>query len=177
MDTLQKRIDLAWNQCKDWITRFEGSPTEAFLMDIPLDALSPALQTIAQQTEGFRISTISARQHDLAEFISLDSLQKNIELLQSGELAELNVNYAVRSEAFELDIHSVLYLLEKQKFVLELIWWTDQVFSEETDNYQQFKALMVYFINLQNLFQAKTLLVSPEIGASSGQEVEKGVEI
>ena len=177
MDDLQKRIDRAWNGCKDWITRFEGSPTEAFLMDVSVQALMPALQGIAQQTENFRISTISGAQPDQATFISLDSLQENIDLLQRGDLAELNINYAVRSEAFDLDIHSVLYLLDKQRAALEFIWWADQVFSEETDNYQQFKALMMYFIELQNLFQARTLLVSPEIGIRSGQEVENGVEV
>lgn len=173
----QKRIDQAWESCKGWITEFDGSPTVTLLVNVPPDALLPGLSTLAQKSENFRITSISAQKPALPQFIPLESLPENLALLRDGKLAELSINYAARLEAMDLDIHLVVHPLENQKVSLELDWWSDQVFSEEEDNEAQFKALMGYFIELQALFSASNLFASPESGKDPRQAAESWVEI
>lgn len=177
METNQKRIEHAWSQCKDWIAAFDGSPSETFLINVPFSIIPMVLPQLAAKTENFRVSVIPNNQPELAEFIALDLVEAGLQRLIKGEIAELHVNYAVRMEAFDLDLHCIIDSMDTGNASLEFFWWIDQVFMEETDFYEQFKTLMAYFIELQTLFQAATLLVSQEIGTNTGEEIGNGVEI
>jgi hypothetical protein len=172
-----QRIDQGWKACRGWITVFDGAPTVSLLVGVPDKALLPALSSLAERTENFRITSIASAQRDEAQFISLENLSEHLEGLRAGSIADLSVNYALRSTAFDLDIHLTVYAAENQQLVLELVWWSDQVFSDETDNYAQFSDLMEYFIGLQELFSASHLLVSSESQRGPGLEAEDWVEI
>lgn len=178
MDSAVKtRIDLAWREARDWIVEFDGSPTIALLVDAPPEKIEPGLRALAAQAENFRLTVIAAGLPDGAEFIPLESFPGYFNSLREGALEELSANFAVRREAFDLDVHVVLYPLRNGNLSLELVWWSDQVFSEETDNAAQFAALMDYFIELQQLFSAAHLYISPESGLKAGEELEGWVEV
>jgi hypothetical protein len=98
-------------------------------------------------------------------------------MLQEKKLAELNVNYAFRSEAFDLDLHLVIFPLKDNNVSVELVWWNDQVFSAETDHIAQFNALLTYFVELQGLFAAEGLFLSPERGGDPSQSEESWIEV
>lgn len=178
MDTaLKARMDKAWQESQAWITAFSGAPHLALLVDVPPEKVQPALASLAGQAENFRITSIPAGKLDETQFITLEAFPENLALLQAGKLAELSVSYAVRLPAFDLDIHILFYALENGNVSLELDWWSDQVFSAETDNYAQFAALMDYFLALQKLFAAPSLYISPESGKDPDEGADDWVEV
>jgi len=187
----KKRIDQAWPGAKNWVADFTGAPTTALLVNVPADQVAPALAEMSAQVQNVRITTILADKPSEALFVEIGALPLQVEQLFSGKLAELSVNWAVQQEAFDLDIHLVIHPLtaaqqsragenpeaEKRLVSLQLDWWSDQVFSEETDNQAQFTALASYFIDLQAIFQATNLFLSAEGGLDPGAENDDWVEI
>lgn len=175
--TTQKRIERAWASCKGWITEIKGSPAITLYANVPTASLFPAIQAIAQDSENFRLTAIPAAHPDQPQFIPLESFPDNLALLQEDKLAELSANYTIKTGAFELDLHPVVFPMKAEKAAIQLVWWNDQVFLEETDPYVQFKSLMNYFIDLQALFSAQNLFVSPETGEDPSQGLDSWVEI
>lgn len=161
---LETRVEQAWENTKAWVTEFEGAPSLALLLGVPEESVLPGLSALSQQTENFRITATSVEHKDVPHFIPLDSFPLQLAQLKEGQLWELSVNYAVRREVFDLDIHIVLYYLEQGKLALEVYWWSDQVFSSETDDRAQFSALLGYFLELQKLVNADYLYLRPEHG-------------
>ncbi len=177
MDVIQRRIERAWKESKSWLTTFDGSPSETYLMNIPADKLAPGMQALSSQVENLRISVIGGEKHDRPEFISLEALPGALAKLQANEIDELSANYAFRSPDFDLDVHMIIYLLKEGLLALELVWWRDQVFSEETDNLEQFSHLARYFVSLQELFAAQKVFISPESTLNPVGQAEIWVEI
>lgn len=162
MDALQKRIDRAWRACKDWITEFDGSASETYLTGVDTGALPQAFQSLAQQAQDFRVSIISGEDEEAAQFIPPEALQNNVDRLLRDEIVGLNANYSAHLEGFDLDVHLVVETVGQRQVDLELIWWADQVFSEEVEAYEAFKTLLGYFTGLQDLFHARRLYLGPE---------------
>ncbi|MCC7129415.1 MAG: hypothetical protein B6D39_11185 [Anaerolineae bacterium UTCFX2] len=159
-----KRIDLAWRECQTWIAEFDGSPRLALLVDAPLEALAPGMLKLAEQVESLRLTRLPARDIHAPEYFALVDFSNQLEKLSSGETAELSANFAARAAAFDLDLHLVFHPVKENRLALEFVWWSDQVFSSETDNRAQFQALMEYFVRLQQMFQANGLFLSLENG-------------
>lgn len=175
--TVQKRIDQAWDGAKGWITEFGGSPTATLLTEVPPDKVVPGFSAIAGGAENFRITAIPQGSLEGTKFISLEEFPAHLEQLLQGKLGELSVNWAVRNPAFELDLHAVIYPLEKGTVSLLIDWWSDQVFSVEEDNRAQFAALMAYFLELQALFEAANLFLSAESSLDPTAEDESWIEV
>lgn len=173
----KKRIDQAWEEVRDWITEFTGAPAITMLVEVPADAVVPGLRSLAEQSENLRITAIPTDMPDAPRFITLESVDDYLEQLLEDKISELSVNFGVRAEEFDLDIHMIIYWMNSEKLALELVWWSDQVFSEETDDYAQFTALVDYFTSLQSMFSSPTLFLSPESGISPGQKKEAWVEV
>jgi hypothetical protein len=140
-------------------------------------SLFPAPQSIAHDSENFRLTAIPAAHPDQPHFIPIESFPDNLTLLVEDKLAELSANYTIKTEAFELDLHLVIFLMKDQKAAIQLVWWNDQVFLDETDPYAQFKSLINYLLDLQALFSAQNLFVSPETGEDPVQAIESWVDI
>lgn len=171
METNQeKRIDLAWRECKTWITGFDGAPRLALLVDVPLGALQSGLAGLAGGVENLRLTCIPAKSATAPERFELDEFPGRLAQLLSGEAMELSANFAMRSAAFDLDLHAILHPVKEGRLALEIVWWSDQVFSSETDDEAQFQALAQYFIQLQQTFQAGGLFLSPESGLGDEDE-------
>jgi hypothetical protein len=166
----KKRIDSAWSSASEWITDFDGSPTVTLLVNIPPDALLPGLIALAAQAEDFRVTSIPIDRPSAAEFVPLDSLPEQINHLREGKLAELSANYTAHLEKIDLDARLLIYPVGDGKSALELDWWGDQVFLDDTDPASQFAVVAVYFLDLQALFQAPQVFLTPE----SGKDPESG---
>ncbi len=171
------RIKQGWKDCRGWIATFDGSPTITLLVGVPDSAMIPALSSLSEQTENFRITVIPNSRTDAAQFVALETFPEHLASLRAEAIADLNVNYGFSSPDFDLDIHMTVFAAENHQSVLELVWWSDQVFSEETDNQAQFQALMKYFIHLQELFSASHLMVSSESSRGPGLDAEDWIEI
>lgn len=174
---LNIRIEQGWKACRGWITSFDGSPTITLLVGVPDTAMFSALDSLRGRSENFRITAIPVSQPDGAQFIALEAFPEYLAALRAETIADLNINYAHRAEAFDLDLHLTVFAAENQRLVLELVWWSDQVFSEETDDRAQFGQLMAYFIGLQALFSAAHLMVSSESSRGPGLDPEDWIEI
>ncbi len=171
METNQEtRIDLAWRECKTWITGFDGAPRLALLVDVPLEALQPGLVELAGEVEDLRLTCIPSKSATAPERFELDEFPARLAQLLGGDAAELSANFAVRSTAFDLDLHAILHPVKEGRLALQIVWWSDQVFSSETDDEAQFQALARYFIQLQQAFQAGGLFLSPESGLADEDE-------
>jgi hypothetical protein len=173
----QTRIDQAWQESQDWIAEFDGTPHIALLLDADTERIYPAFEELAAETENLRVTSIPVESGHTPQFIPLEALPQHLEQQKEEKLEELSINYARRVEVFDLDVRLIIHRLEG-KLALELLWWSDQVFSEETDNRSQFHELAQYFIYLQQKFGAQNLFISPESGRLSSDEgVENWVEI
>lgn len=164
------RINLAWRECKGWITGFDGTPRLTLLIDVPLDAIQPGLEELASQVENLRFTCIPAKSATMPERFELSEFSGQLAKLLSGEAAELSANFVLCHPAFDLDLHLVLHPIKEGRLALEAAWWSDQVFSSETDDEAQFQALARYFIQFQQTFQAGGLFLSSESGLEDEDE-------
>jgi len=172
-----KRIERAWQQCKDWILEFDGSPTQVYLSNVVIDSLQQAFQTIAAQAQNFRLSLIASDVDAASNFIDLEQLPLALVKLQKREIGGLNINYATAIADFSLDLHFVLHTLGSRKVDLEIVWWTDQVFDEESNAHQRFSELLAYFLSLLDIFGAAHLYIGPETLEKPGPGSLTWVEI
>jgi len=187
---IPKRIEQAWNGAKGWITEFTGAPTAALLVNAPAKRVPAGLAQVTSQAQNLRLTIIPADKPSEAQFVDLESAATQMERLQAGELAEVSANWAIQQEAFDLDLHMIVHPLRdnpKQQekegeapaamVSLQVDWWSDQVFSEETDNLAQFAALVSYLTSLQELFGATNLFLSAESGLDPQAEGDDWVEV
>jgi hypothetical protein len=185
-----KRIEQAWAGAKGWVTEFTGAPTSALLVNAPAENVAPGLTQLASQAQALRITIIPANKPSEAQFVELESVAAQMERLLAGELAELSANWAVQQEAFDLDLRMIVHPLGNNRkplpgdnqpparlVSLQLDWWSDQVFSEETDDPAQFAALATYFLELQQLFGAANLFLSAESGLDPQAQGDDWVEV
>jgi hypothetical protein len=161
-DSLQRRIERAWRECKGWITEVTGLATEVYLMDIPASTLPQSVETLSQQSIDFRISIISVENEEQSQFVSIDSIKKNIDQFLSGQIAGLNINYTARLDGFDLDIHMIFHEETNQIVHLEFVWWSDQAFPDDVNHYDRFTSVIRYFIELQTSFLASKMFIGPE---------------
>lgn len=185
-----KRIEQAWAGAKSWIAAFTGAPTTALLVNAPAAGVAPGLAQVAEQAQNLRITIIRADKPNEAQYTALESAAEQVGHLISGELVELSANWAVQQAAFDLDLHMIVHPLASspkpqtvdapapaQLVSLQIDWWSDQVFSEETDNPAQFAALADYFIALQQVFGAGNLFLSAESGLDPQSQGDEWVEV
>lgn len=173
---VQKRIDQAWKVSQGWIMEFSGAPTVTLFVNVPSEAVFPGLSAIAGEAENLRITVIADKPAE-PQFIPLDAVPAQLQLLLEGKNAEVSANWATHRPEFDLDVHMVIHPLGNGLVSLELDWWSDQVFSDEEDNPAQFRALMDYFIGLQQQFSAPNLFLSAESGLDPNAQDNAWVEV
>jgi hypothetical protein len=158
----KQRIEQAWRKTRQWITLFDGAPTEAYLSNVDSETLPQAVMTLAGQSNSFRIGAIIGKGGDQSQDLSLENLPENLVKFQTGKVSALNLNAIVNPGSFDLDLHIVLHTLGSRKVDLEIVWWADQVFPDEVDTQARIRELLGYFMELQTLFWAPKLYVGPE---------------
>ncbi len=162
MDTNTIRINKAWQQTKEWLTQFEGSASEAFLPNLDSANLPQQLNKAAGETKSFRMAAVAPDNSEKEISITLESINKNLEEYLQGELDGLNGNFTAQLEGFDVDFHFILHLLRGNSIGMELVWWADQVFEDDTDARERFNQLIIYLIHLQELFSATELFIGQE---------------
>ncbi|MDD5370028.1 MAG: hypothetical protein PHQ40_13155 [Anaerolineaceae bacterium] len=177
METTQSRIQRAWLRSKGWITNFDGSATEIYLPNVPLDQIPQAFLSLAEMTKDFRTSVVTGESGEQALSISTDSIQSNLERLQTGAIEDLSVNFTAPVDGFSLDLHVIVRLLRNAMAGLEIVWWSDQAFTEGTDPFTQFQVVMEYFFTLQELFKAQGLFIGSENLEKPGPEAIQWIDV
>jgi hypothetical protein len=173
----KQRIEQAWRKTRDWITQFDGAPTEAYLTNVDSATLPQAVQALAGQTADLRLAAIGGKGGEESQDIPLESLPESLARLQSGKLYGLNVNAVAQPGGLDLDLHVVLHTLGNRKVDLEIVWWADQAFPEGANVPERIRGLLAYFMEIQGLFGAAKLYVGPETYEKPGPGSESWVEI
>jgi hypothetical protein len=183
MGAQKRRIDQAWRLSKDWIAEFDGSARQAYLTNVNVDGLPGAINSLANETGGLRVSTISAGDGEggdqpvHGEFVSPETIRDQVSRLQRDEIDGLNVDFSVRLKELDFDLHVVVVTMGKQKVDLEMVWWPDQVFLDNSDHALAFEALLGYFISLQERLKASKLYIGPETFERPGPGSQDWVEV
>jgi len=177
----QERIQQAWQECNSWITDFAGSAIQAYFTEVQLERLPEVVSNLMTKTRNFRASIFTKGEDQPAQFIPPETLYTSVQRLERGEIDGVSVDFTNSFESFDLDFHLIVYALGRNLLEIELVWWTDQVFTDESDEagdaYQRFEAFMNFLIDLQEAFHAPHLLMGPEIYERPGPETESWIEV
>ena len=177
MNPTDERVQQAWQKNKNWITQFDGSPNEAFLSEIAIDLFLKGVEKLAQESPDLRVAVISVDVDAQSQNIRPDSLQEYLILLQKGAIGGMHINYTAHLADFDLDLHMVVSLERKRWVDLEIVWWADQAFPDDTDHHQRFTEITRYFLYLQDLFKSPRLYFGPESIDKPGSDLSSWVEI
>ena len=162
MNANADRIEKIWKQTSPWITEFTGSPNQAYLSNIPIGRFASGVATLATQTQRLRISAIPKGEMENIGVLDLASGEEAVAAIGRKDTASVNVDYTVQMDGVELDIHTIVERTPSGALDLELIWWPDQAFPEEVDPFPRFRAILTFFMRLQELFSAKRLYLGSE---------------
>lgn len=163
MDTMNDRITTAWNACLTWIQDIDGTPIITLLLDFPLVGLNQAIPQFITITKDLKITVIKADDPGTLSYISTEEIDHAVELFTSKSLAEISFDYLHELNGLQLDIHFRLYWVEKDKALIELNWWNDQLFPDDTNDAQgNFMSYANYLLSLQSLFGAKEMHIGRE---------------
>jgi len=177
MNPTDIRVERAWQKSKDWATQFDGTPNEAYLADIAIDLFPKGVEKIAQTLKDLRVAVISAEEEAQSQNVRPETLQEYLAFFQKGVIGGLNINYTARVADFDLDLHIVVSLVRKRWVDLEIVWWADQAFPDDTDYHERFNAIARYFMELQDLFKAPHLYLGPESIDKPGSDLSTWIEI
>jgi hypothetical protein len=166
MESNPERTKLAWKAVKDWITVFDGTATEAYLLDGKFQNLEQAILKLRGQVLDFRIAPIwrdDLDQFEGGEPLSLPELKA---VLERGEAVSLSANYQLEMEDQPLDIHLVLEAAgtaaSQQLIDINVVWWADQAFPRDSSPEPRFAAVLGHLYSLAGLFGAERLYLGPE---------------
>ena len=177
----QKRIQQAWKECESWITDFAGSAIQAYFTEVQMERLPETISSLLKRTRNLRASIFTKGEEQAAEYIALETLYTNVQRLEQGEIDGVSVDFTSSFASFDLDFHLIVYALGENQLEVELVWWSDQVFTDESDEagdaYQRFEAIMNLFIQLQETFRATHFLMGPELYEHPGPETESWIEV
>ena len=177
----KNRIEQAWKGCRDWITDFSGSAVQAYFTEVNLERLPNAISSLMTQTRDFRVTVYGKSEDHPAEFIPPGELYTNILRLEKGEVDGISLDFTAPFSSFDVDFHFIFYPSSKNMLELELVWWTDRIFTDESDQagdtYPRFEVLMSFLLDLQESIQAPHLLMGPEIYEHPGPETESWIEV
>jgi hypothetical protein len=159
-DKSSERLESAWRSCRQWITDFDGSVTQAEFSGVKMDALPRGWEVLQADAINLRILPIW-RDEVKNPPVDLPG-EALIERLEEGDAVALTVNYDILPEENPVEIHLLISSEEPGQAVISASWWADQVFPEEVDTYQRFSQLFDHLITLQQIFSAAQVHISPE---------------
>lgn len=162
MESNQDRINKAWKESKKWVTEFDGTAYQAVLPKVAMDILPHAFAVLEKDSENLRVSIYSGDSVGAPEFVSTETIQLNVSRLLKDEISGLDVNYTAKLPGYDLDVHMIVHTIARDRVDLEIVWWSDQAFPDDTDHQARFQALISYFLFLQQLFKAPKLYIGPE---------------
>lgn len=158
----KQRLEQAWQHTREWITQFDGAPTETYLANVDAEAFLAELPPLAGAALDFRAAVIGGKGGEQSEPLSQQDMAESLAKLQAGKLSGLNINLTAHLGGADLDLHIVVHTLGNRKIDLEIIWWADQAFPEGTSQAERIRELLAYFMELQARFGAQRLYVGPE---------------
>ena len=110
-----------------------------------------------------KTTVIKADEPGTLSYIPIEEIETAVEMFTSKGLAEISFDYSHQIEKLSLDIHFRLYWVDKDKALIELNWWNDQLFPDDTDDPQaNFSCLAKYLLSIQSLFSGKEIHLGKE---------------
>jgi len=166
MESYPQRIERAWQAAKGWITVFDGTATEAYLLDGKTRGLGQAIPDLRGKVRDFRIAPIWRDDLDQFEGGEELGLVDLVAVLERGEAVSLSANYQIDLDNTPVDLHLVIEptgtAASQQVVDINVVWWADQAFPEGTSPQARFTAIGEHLFQLASLFQAERLFIGPE---------------
>jgi hypothetical protein len=166
MESNPQRVEQAWQAAKNWITVFDGTATEAHILNGKTHLLGQALGQLPAAVSRFRIAPILRD--------DLDPLDKDkdipagelIVLLERGDAVSLSANYQLDLDNTPLDIHLAIEpagtAASQQLIDVIVVWWADQAFPDGVSPQSRFGTILDHLFWLAAQFQAERLFIGPE---------------
>lgn len=174
MDLMNDRITTAWNACQRWVQDIDGTPIITLLLDFPLEGLNKSISNLFTSVNDLKVTVINPDDPGTLSYITTEEINHAVEMFSSKSLAEISFDYQHELDDLQLDLHLRIYWVEKDKALIELNWWNDQLFTDDTDNAQDiFMSFVKYLLSLQSLFNANEIYLGRE---SSLFDSENGIE-
>jgi len=163
MNPIPDRISIAWNACKSWIQDIDGTPIITLILDFPLESLDKSISKLITPVKDLRTTVIKVDDPGTLSYISTEEIETAVEMFTSKNFTEISFDYLHELKGLQLDIHFRLYWVEKDKALIELNLWNDQLFPDDTDDPQvNFSCMAEYFLLIQSLFNAKEIHIGRE---------------
>jgi len=145
-----ERLINAWNSCREWITEIDGTPVITFFLDFPVNSIEEPLLKLSLESEGIRISVVRSDSPGGVSYIPVSELGESVSQFTNQVLNEISFDYSVTYPFAKLDIHFRLYWVDNSKSIIEIVWWNDQLFSEDSDlNNEAFNQFITYLYSIQ----------------------------
>ncbi len=163
MDPMNDRIAIAWSGCKSWVQDIDGTPIITLILDFPLEGINQSITQLISPVINLKTTVIKTDDPGTLSYIPTEEIERALEMFTSKSLAEISFDLLHDLNDLLLDLHFRLYWVDKDKALIELNWWNDQLFPDDTDDPQaNFSCLAKYLLSLQSLFSAKELHIGKE---------------
>lgn len=159
---MEKRLDVAWNRCKDWITKFDGSATEVYIPSVQLMKFEEGIKSLCKQTNGFRLEGFFSNNLITGSIEADNNLQHLLSCFKSNKLSTLDIYYFVRVDEINLQLHIIADRNLSDLIDLDIIWWSDHVFQAGVDFRKRFADVINHIFVLQRIFDSKQIYIGPE---------------
>ncbi len=171
------RIELAWRKCRSWITQASGAPVETYLGGVPNASLPAAMEWLKDRSSDLRLLVILAGPGDHSTPVNASAFEVTLARLAAGAIAGMDANYTAHINGFDLSIHMIFHPAAAQHTDLELVWWGDEAFPDDSDYRGRFRDIAEYWIGLQDLLSAQHIWIGPEAGEPPGPRAEGWVRL
>jgi hypothetical protein len=165
-------VNLIWEKAKDLVLYWDGSATELFILNVPLEKLSVVLNRIKEFSQNPTVLTVDY--WTLENELTLDNETTNRILQTSSQYSQ----HVIRGNFSEQET-CVYYLwidTDEKLIDVEMVFWNDTSFpSERTE--QEHKATLAKYIEVANyikvLGENSTCVLSGEWNGNHKELLEK----
>lgn len=169
------RLARAWAACREWITEFDGSVTQAELLGVGITESGAGISALEEIASHLRVLPIwRDEEKNPPVGLPVDGL---IERLAEGDVLSLTVNYDIFPDQSPVEMHLSMFMDAPTRVAISASWWPDQAFPEGEDESGRFADLFAHLVDLQSLFHADQLYIGPEAADRPGDPGSLWVEV
>lgn len=146
-----------WLSCRDWVTTWDGSVTEIFVLDFSSSKLSMIIDEISQRGEILEFMEL----HECEKFIRANTLSEAANRLVAGETQQLHFIAQVAGVRLQIYLEN----WHTELFSLELVFWADKVFPEsqnEDHHRERFRQLIQLSLDLCQRVNGRKIILTGE---------------
>lgn len=145
-------IDVLWSLVKPMLLPYEGGASQIFVLDLPLGSFDGALKQIHQRTTRAVITTLDGNSCSKEDASALDPVTR-AQILQGIKNKTQNIISTVFHANLPVDFW-IQANEDGKTFDVELVFWADQFFPDESDDTANKKAFAVLLALAEKLREA-----------------------